>query len=279
MGAAVNVTGKSNGISANGKESEKPHPSADVDVGMYFFLTPQAAKELPHYQYNGEDRSLIYRFILAPLALFCVNHLTPRWLAPNTITLVGLVFMALAYLLMWYYSPQFDSSVDDIPRWIFFYNAIAMLVYQTLDNMDGRQARRTGSSSPMGLLFDHGCDAINSLFGSANWMVAMAIDPRKDFILAWIILFGPYALFFVSTWEEYHTGALILPVVNGPNEGLLGGALVSLTSWYYGPQFWQQASAWDQLFLPALHSIPCLPAVLQQLARTERTSYRALHRL
>lgn len=27
------------------------------------------------------------------------------------------------------------------------------------------QARRTGSSSPLGLLFDHGCDAINCCFG------------------------------------------------------------------------------------------------------------------
>ena len=27
-------------------------------------------------------------------------------------------------------------------------------------SMDGKQARRTGSSSPLGQLFDHGCDAL-----------------------------------------------------------------------------------------------------------------------
>ena len=27
------------------------------------------------------------------------------------------------------------------------------------------QARRTGAASPLGLLFDHGCDAINCCFG------------------------------------------------------------------------------------------------------------------
>jgi ethanolaminephosphotransferase len=32
---------------------------------------------------------------------------------------------------------------------------------QTIDNLDGKQARRTKSSSPLGLLFDHGCDALN----------------------------------------------------------------------------------------------------------------------
>lgn len=31
-----------------------------------------------------------------------------------------------------------------------------------LDNLDGRQARRTGSSSPLGLMFDHGCDALTT---------------------------------------------------------------------------------------------------------------------
>ncbi len=29
-----------------------------------------------------------------------------------------------------------------------------------LDNMDGKQARRTGTSSPLGMMFDHGCDAL-----------------------------------------------------------------------------------------------------------------------
>jgi len=26
--------------------------------------------------------------------------------------------------------------------------------------MDGKQARKTGNSSPLGMLFDHGCDAL-----------------------------------------------------------------------------------------------------------------------
>jgi ethanolaminephosphotransferase len=31
-----------------------------------------------------------------------------------------------------------------------------------LDNLDGKQARRTGTSSPLGLMFDHGCDALTT---------------------------------------------------------------------------------------------------------------------
>jgi ethanolaminephosphotransferase len=59
------------------------------------------------------------------------------------------------------------------------YCAACLFAYQTLDNLDGRQvppptrplrasqhrrrqARRTNSSSPLGLLFDHGVDALNT---------------------------------------------------------------------------------------------------------------------
>lgn len=32
-----------------------------------------------------------------------------------------------------------------------------------MDAIDGKQARRTGTSGPLGELFDHGCDAINMM--------------------------------------------------------------------------------------------------------------------
>ena len=42
------------------------------------------------------------------------------------------------------------------PRWVYLLNGMAGLVYLHLDCIDGKQARRTGSSSPLGQLFDHG---------------------------------------------------------------------------------------------------------------------------
>jgi hypothetical protein len=35
-------------------------------------------------------------------------------------------------------------------------------MYQSLDAIDGKQARRTGMAGPLGEMFDHGCDAINT---------------------------------------------------------------------------------------------------------------------
>ena len=49
-----------------------------------------------------------------------------------------------------------------IPGWIPMMVAVGMFIYQTLDAIDGKQARRTGSSNALGELFDHGCDSISN---------------------------------------------------------------------------------------------------------------------
>ena len=42
--------------------------------------------------------------------------------------------------------------------------AVLLFLSHTLDGIDGKQARRTGTSSPLGELFDHGCDAWATVF-------------------------------------------------------------------------------------------------------------------
>jgi len=43
---------------------------------------------------------------------------------------------------------------------------VLFFIYTTLDNMDGKQARRCGSGNPMGMLVDHGFDAITAIMAS-----------------------------------------------------------------------------------------------------------------
>ncbi len=217
---------------------------------VFYYLTEDARKNLPTYQYHGGDNSLLYKYVLAPLATFLVTFV-PKSVAPNTITFFGLVLMITAYVSYWWYVPSLEVNDDGDdsypPRWIFLWNGIAILVYQTLDNMDGRQARRTDSCSPLGLLFDHGCDAINSIFGSANVIIGMNLSPSENLLETWLLVFGPFFLFYISTWEQYHTGELIMPIVNGPSEGLVGTALLSFTSYWNGPQYWQGTDMFDSL--------------------------------
>lgn len=48
------------------------------------------------------------------------------------------------------------------PLWAYLLCAVGLFVYQSLDAIDGKQARRTNSSSPLGELFDHGCDSLST---------------------------------------------------------------------------------------------------------------------
>jgi len=52
------------------------------------------------------------------------------------------------------------SATETAPSWAYFQAALGLFLYQTLDATDGKQARRTQSSSPLGELFDHGCDSM-----------------------------------------------------------------------------------------------------------------------
>mmetsp|Transcript_5724 Transcript_5724/g.12465 ORF Transcript_5724/g.12465 Transcript_5724/m.12465 type:complete len:511 (-) Transcript_5724:162-1694(-) len=251
---------------------------ADDNGSWYYYLTPNAAKNLPHYQYHGADLSLLYKYLLSPLAAWCVDNLTPAWLAPNVITLIGLAWMLVSYCIIWYWCPgMYEANTDldlastyAVPGAIFLFNGCAMLIYQTLDNMDGKQARKTGSSSPLGLLFDHGCDAVNTVLGSANWIAAMGMVPGNvsdllgnddhgniqsksllseifggDAILAALLVLGPMILFYIGTWEQYYTGKLILPQFNGASDGIFLGATLHFVSFLWGPMFWQSTTLAD----------------------------------
>lgn len=59
------------------------------------------------------------------------------------------------------------------PLWAYILGALGLFIYQSLDAIDGKQARRTNSSSPLGELFDHGCDSIST--GSLNLLLPILV--------------------------------------------------------------------------------------------------------
>ena len=71
-------------------------------------------------------------------------------------TLVGWCCMLSNVVLLAYYDPDMTSAQDEakgqprIPSWVWLWAAVAQHLGHTLDGCDGIQARRTGSSSPIG---------------------------------------------------------------------------------------------------------------------------------
>lgn len=210
------------------------------------YLPLDAAERMRNYKYHGEDRSYIFKYMWRPLVQQTVPYI-PRWIAPNTITVGALVPAIISHALLWYYMPDLtvnsQEHSDSIPRWIFVFAALSMLVYQFMDNCDGAHARRLGVGSPLGLLMDHGCDAFNSVLGTIAAVTACCVGHTwKPFICVLCAV----VCFFANTWEEYYRGALILPVVNGANEGIFVVIALYLATAVYGPIFWL-----TQLTIPA----------------------------
>ena len=118
-------------------------------------LTKQDLEMIAAYKYKPGSYTHVDN-LLTPFWNWAVT-LLPLWMAPNLVTFIGLTGTALAAVLLTSYSPQLDGEV---PGWCSALFAVTLFIYQTLDAIDGKQARRTNSSSPLGQLFDHGCDTV-----------------------------------------------------------------------------------------------------------------------
>lgn len=90
----------------------------------------------------------------------------------------------------------------------------------------------------MGMLFDHGCDAVTSF--QFNMVIQRMLQVGS----------GPQALcnifistipFYALSFEEFYTGILVMPAFSGPDDAALAVLVVSLISAYFGSQeLWGQ---------------------------------------
>ncbi|KAL0533971.1 hypothetical protein IC582_028247 [Cucumis melo] len=183
------------------------------------------------------------------------------FISPNMITLMGFMFLVTSAVLGYIYSPQLDSAP---PRWVHFAHGLLLFLYQTFDAVDGKQARRTNSSSPLGELFDHGCDALACAFETLAFG-STAMCGRSSFWF-WVLSAVP---FYGATWEHFFTNTLVLPVVNGPTEGLMLIYLCHFFTTFVGAGWWAQEfgkSIPIFSWVPIFHDIPTFRAALILLA-------------
>ncbi|KAK4449321.1 Cholinephosphotransferase 1 [Podospora aff. communis PSN243] len=196
-------------------------------------VSDDALMHLKTYKYSAVDKSPISHYILRPYWNAFVE-LLPLWLAPNMVTLLGFFCILFNVGLLVIFMPDL---VGPGPAWLYYSFAFGLFMYQTMDNVDGKQARRTGTSSGLGELFDHGIDSLNCTLASLLEVAAMGLGTSKSGVFTALV---PCLPMFFSTWETYHSHTLYLGYINGPTEGILIACSIMVVSGYYGPGIWTE---------------------------------------
>eukprot|EP01113_Clastostelium_recurvatum_P028983 TRINITY_DN3499_c0_g1_i3.p1 TRINITY_DN3499_c0_g1~~TRINITY_DN3499_c0_g1_i3.p1 ORF type:complete len:373 (-),score=63.66 TRINITY_DN3499_c0_g1_i3:420-1514(-) len=211
------------------------------------FISQQGLKNLSDYKYSGEDKSIIYNYAVNPFAKFLCT-LTPTFVAPNVLTLLGLLSSVAAFVLGAVYIPTFFEAA---PAWVYYASAGLIFLYMMLDAMDGTQARRTGMASPMGELFDHLCDSLSMSLCGLLFGACIRVGPAFAFIL----LVACWVPFYLSHWDDYNTGKLVMGKFGGPTDLLVGLSGLMIFTGAIGPDFWLRTihlGRWDLAYNHAL---------------------------
>ncbi|XP_063636311.1 choline/ethanolaminephosphotransferase 1 isoform X6 [Cydia splendana] len=193
-------------------------------------LNAAQLKKLSEHKYSCTSSSILDAW-LQPWWCWLVSK-TPLWLAPNLITILGLIVNIVTTLILIWYSP--DARTDP-PRWACLLCALGVFVYQSLDAIDGKQARRTGSQSPLGELFDHGCDSISTVFIALGACTAVNLGEYPTWMF--FQCFCAMTLFYCAHWQAYVTGTLRMGRVD-VTEAQYSIIAIHLVSATLGARFW-----------------------------------------
>eukprot|EP01017_Pseudomicrothorax_dubius_P043837 TRINITY_DN7360_c0_g2_i2.p1 TRINITY_DN7360_c0_g2~~TRINITY_DN7360_c0_g2_i2.p1 ORF type:complete len:330 (-),score=64.58 TRINITY_DN7360_c0_g2_i2:333-1322(-) len=201
------------------------------------YLNEDEEKKMVNYKYKGADYSILYKYVLSPMAEWVLNTFIPLSLAPNVITMISFACTVIPHIIIGFYVNW--GVTGYVPAWLCIITGVLKSLYSTLDNCDGKQARRTKSSSPLGTLFDHGCDAMNVTITYISVATVLQFDASATAIIGYLVGIAPFC---TALWEQFFLDGLYLPIINGASEGSYLVVFLFIFSGIKGVSFWKEES-------------------------------------
>jgi len=199
-------------------------------------LTDKELRKLREHVYSSSCASLLDPLMQKYWNWFVT--LVPLWMAPNLITMAGLTVNIVTSLLLVLYCP---TATEVAPWWATFSCALGLFIYQTLDAIDGKQARRTKTSSPLGELFDHGCDSVSTVFVS----IASCCAVRLGLYPGWMLFqcLCASTLFYCAHWQTYVSGTLTFGTIDVTEGQIVVMAVMLLSSFesFFSLDIWSSS--------------------------------------
>ena len=172
---------------------------------MNIFLTRPEKDNLVKWTYSVKDESITTE-ILTPLWEYLVR-LVPPIVAPNVLTLCGFLAVLYAHHLCYNY-------LEIYPNLIAIVTCVLTFIYMNLDAMDGKHARRTRNSTPLGELFDHACDNVGLVFMTQSLCMILGIDTYLQWYIVQIAQFA----FLNSHLDAMKSDQMYFGRYTGPGE-------------------------------------------------------------
>ncbi|CAH1114558.1 unnamed protein product [Psylliodes chrysocephalus] len=208
------------------------------------YLTKEHLIGFDNYKYNCIDNGVLSIYVMHPFWNWVVKY-CPRSIAPNLLTFTGFLFTVATYIYFAFLDYNFYAADPDHPeveplgKWPYMTAAIFLFIAYTLDGIDGKQARRTGTSGPLGELFDHGLDSYTAgLIPGAMYSIfsrgaKYSIVPYRMYFTMWNVMMN----FYMTHFEKYNTGVMFLPW--GYDFSMWGTILTFFLAGIFGAEIWQ----------------------------------------
>jgi len=185
------------------------------------------------YSYKSINHSLINAFYSRYWLPYAFK-LIPEKMSANLVSIIGSVGAWVAFLILSGVVAGPMSFVGRRSPWLFGLAALFIFFYHTMDNLDGMQARRTGSTGPLGEFVDHWFDAFNSFLIPLGIGLAFPVIPPL-FVAVTTILCCVADWF--SSRSVRNSGVLKFGPVSS-EEVLLFTYVFCLAVWALGYGFW-----------------------------------------
>eukprot|EP00474_Spongospora_subterranea_P002802 CRZ03260.1 hypothetical protein [Spongospora subterranea] len=107
-----------------------------------------------------------------------IQRRIPAWLPPNYISLLNNIVCWATFVLAFAIVSAASQQRYLVASFYRMMVGILTFASMVLDCMDGRHARATGQTSPLGECMDHGLDTINIQLISASLLVSCQLEPH-----------------------------------------------------------------------------------------------------
>jgi len=132
-----------------------PLQKVTTEGWLELFLAPHEKFRFSRWNERVQDNSITHRFTSS--IMDTLASLLPENVAPNVVTLSGLVFLAQA----WYVTETYGDAYATQCTW---YSVLNILVFFITNSVDTRHADRTRQRTALGDFFKYCCDCASTVF-------------------------------------------------------------------------------------------------------------------